>query len=267
MNPGDDTPDSRRRRRGTRSTTDANTRTSIDALANERSHRSMTGACEIVHETLIRTWPPTASWIDDTRDDLRMRQRLTQAVHRVGQSGARCRSAVSWHTARDRRSTGAPVRSGARGVPAVFLDASRDASRRRERAVAADERTPSRGYGGFAFTVLSALAVAAAAASVVAFAALEPSRTRKPRPKNGLRGPRYRKRSRSPRRARSRVAPRGRECGPPRADHARSAKRDRERAGSDGSVGHRSRPRTDSRRRRAHRPRVSRRVDDRHRSA
>ena len=63
--------------------------------------------------------------------------------------------------------------------------------------------------------------------SIVAFAALQRRRTRKPRQRNGLYARSRPKRSRSPDAPEARVAARGRERGPPRADHTPRRKRDR----------------------------------------
>ena len=35
---------------------------------------------QIIHETLISTWPRLREWIDESRDDLRMRQKVAHAA-------------------------------------------------------------------------------------------------------------------------------------------------------------------------------------------
>ena len=57
VNPGDDTPDTRRRLSWEEIDSDANSRTVVDTLANERLLTVDDRGVEIVHETLIRTWP------------------------------------------------------------------------------------------------------------------------------------------------------------------------------------------------------------------
>jgi WD40 repeat protein len=175
VNPGEDTPDSRRRLSWDEIGTDANSRIVVDTLANERLLTVDDRGVEIVHETLIRTWPRLRAWIDDNRDDLRMRQRLTQAAAEWARQGhdpdllyrgTPLATALEW---RDRSDVGLTE------LPAVFLDTSRDAREVEERAAAAAERRRRR-VRRFAFTVLSLLAVTAAAASIVAFAALQQSR-------------------------------------------------------------------------------------------
>ncbi|GAB5374984.1 MAG: hypothetical protein AcusKO_14460 [Acuticoccus sp.] len=42
---------------------------------------------QIAHEALLRSWPRLRAWIDDARDDLRMRQRLIQYAQEWGASG------------------------------------------------------------------------------------------------------------------------------------------------------------------------------------
>ncbi len=175
VNPGDDAPDSRRRLSWDEVDTDANSRTVVDTLANERLLTVDDRGVEIVHETLIRTWPRLRAWIDDNRDDLRMRQRLTQAAAewaRQGRDpdllyrGTPLATALEW---RDRSDVGLTE------LPAAFLDASRDARQAEERAAADAERRRRR-VRRFAFTALSLLAATAAAASIVAFAALQQSK-------------------------------------------------------------------------------------------
>ena len=175
VNPGDDTPDTRRRLSWEEIDSDANSRTVVDTLANERLLTVDDRGVEIVHETLIRTWPRLRAWIDDNRDDLRMRQRVTQAAAEWARQerdpdllyrGTPLATALEW---RDRSDVGLAE------LPAVFLDASREARDVEERAAADAERRRRR-VRRFAFTVLSLLAATAAAASIVAFAALQQSK-------------------------------------------------------------------------------------------
>src|SRR6185436_12975017 len=62
---------------------------------------------QISHEALLRSWPRLRGWIDEARDDLRMRQRLIRHAEEWEASnrdpdlllrGASLLSAVDWRT-------------------------------------------------------------------------------------------------------------------------------------------------------------------------
>ncbi len=172
--PGENTPDTSRRLSWPELGGDAKSRAVIDALANERLLTIDDRGVAIVHETLIRTWPRLRSWIDDARDELRTRQRITQASTEWDNQGrdpdllyrgAPLASALDWSAHTD---------LGLAELAVAFLGASRAARDAEHAAVAADERRRRR-VRRFAFSALSALALAAVTASVVAFAALERS--------------------------------------------------------------------------------------------
>lgn len=125
-------------------------------------------AVQIAHEALLRSWPRLRGWIDDARDDLRMRQRLIQhagdwrAADRDADMllrGTSLLTAIDWQ-----------AKNPDQGGPAVteFLDAS---VAERERAEAADRqrRIRARRVRTAAVAALSLLAAGATAASVVAY--------------------------------------------------------------------------------------------------
>ena len=179
VTPGENAPDASRRLGWEEIGADAKSRAVIDALANERLLTIDDRGVAIVHETLIRTWPRLRSWIDETRDELRTRQRITQASTEWDKQGrdpdllyrgAPLASALDWSAHTD---------LGLGELPAAFLDESRAARDAEQATIAADERRRRR-VRRFAFSALSALAVAAVAASVVAFAALENSQDKEP---------------------------------------------------------------------------------------
>jgi WD40 repeat protein len=172
--PGENTPDTKRRLAWDEVHTDGTTRDVIDILAAERLLTVDDRGVEIVHETLIRTWPRLRGWIDESRDDLRERQRVSQAANVwEGQGrdpdllyrGAPLAAALEW---RERADVGLADR------PDAFLEAGRAARSAEERStiVAGQRRRRAR---RLAFGVLSFLAIAAVAASVVAFLALRRS--------------------------------------------------------------------------------------------
>ncbi len=174
VTPGENTPDTRRRLSWDEIGDDPKTRAAIDALANVRLLTIDDRGIEIVHETLIRTWPRLRSWIDESRDDLRTRQRITQAStewDRQGREpdllyrGAPLASALDWRSRTDLVLA---------DLPAAFLDASRAARDAEQAAVATAERRRRR-VRRIAFSTLSLLAIAAVAASVIAFTALRRS--------------------------------------------------------------------------------------------
>ncbi len=172
--PGENTPDTRRRLAWDEVRTDGTTRDVIDLLAAERLLTVDDRGVELVHETLIRTWPRLQGWIDESRDDLRALQRVSQAANvweTQGRDpdllyrGAPLAAALEWRERAD---------VGLADLPDAFLDAGRAARDAEERAtlVADQRRRRTRRY---AFGALSFLAIAAVASSLVAFLALRRS--------------------------------------------------------------------------------------------
>ncbi|MDQ1521802.1 MAG: hypothetical protein QOI55_2875, partial [Actinomycetota bacterium] len=174
VSPGDNAPDARRRLTWDEVDADARTRAVVDALANARLLTVDDRGVEIVHETLIGTWPRLREWIDESRDDLRTRQRITQAAIEWDNQGrdfdllyrgAPLVAALEWKSRAD---------VGLGDLATGFLDASRDARDAEAiAAVAAEHRR--RRVRRVAFGALSVLAAAAVAASLVAFGALQRS--------------------------------------------------------------------------------------------
>jgi WD40 repeat protein len=132
---------------------------------------------EIAHEALLQSWPRLRRWIDDARDDLRMRQRI---AHAAAEWSAQGRDA-------DLLYRGAPLQAALEWAdehgevlgPAEeeFLSASREAfiaaKRRSEEAA-----RRSRRLWRIAVSTLALLAAAAIGATVIAFSALGESRAR-----------------------------------------------------------------------------------------
>jgi WD40 repeat protein len=130
---------------------------------------------QIAHEALLRTWPRLRGWIEESRDDLRMRQRIARA-------------AAEWEAAErdpDLLYRGTPLLTAqewrARNpdlvgeLESTFLQASATAKAEQEALAAERERRRRRGRR-FGIAALTALAVGASAASVVAIVALQEAR-------------------------------------------------------------------------------------------
>ncbi len=173
VTPGEDSPDTRRRLSWDE-IDDSETRDLVDTLATDRLLTVDDRGVELVHETLIRSWPRLRAWIDENRDELRSRQRITQSAmewsaHRKDPDllyrGARLATAVEW---RARANIGLPEPSS------EFLDASVAAQDAEAAAFATAERR-RRQVRRFAFGALSLLAIAAIVASTVAYVALRRS--------------------------------------------------------------------------------------------
>lgn len=130
---------------------------------------------QIAHEALLRTWPRLKGWIEECRDDLRMRQRIARA-------------AAEWEAAdrdADLLYRGTPLLTAqewlARNPDLVgdlesnFLNASAIAKAEQEALAAERERRALRARR-FGIAGLSSLAVGASAASIVAILALREAR-------------------------------------------------------------------------------------------
>ena len=123
---------------------------------------------QIAHEALLRTWPRLRGWIEESRDDLRMRQRISRA-------------ATEWNVESrdsDLLYRGTPLLSALEWagrnpdqldeLERAFLDASTETKARAE-AVAAERERRTRRARRTAVAVLSFLALGTTAASVIAF--------------------------------------------------------------------------------------------------
>ena len=175
VTPGDGVPDTRRLLIWRQVGADASVRAVVDTLANERLLTVDDRGVEIIHETLNLTWPRFRGWIEESRDDLRMRQRVAQdAAEWDAQNrdsdllyrGTPLAVALEWYAHDD---------SEHDDLSAEFLEAGRHARESREAAAVLEERRRRR-VRRIAFAVLSTLTIAAAVASAVAFVALGDAR-------------------------------------------------------------------------------------------
>lgn len=132
---------------------------------------------EIAHEALLRSWPRLRRWIDDSRDELRTRQRISHA-------------AAEWHAQqrdRDLLYRGTPLRAAREWAvehgdalgpdEQAFLAASIEVFEG-ELARSRQASRRSRRLRRVAVAVLAGLTLAAVVASLVAFSALGESRRR-----------------------------------------------------------------------------------------
>ncbi|WP_420345087.1 protein kinase domain-containing protein [Pelagibius sp.] len=174
VTPGEETPDTRRilaRGEIEHDSTPKVLQRVVERLTEARLLTVDAQNVQIAHEALLRTWPRLRDWIEESRDDLRTRQRLARA-------------AAEWDTAgrdADLLYRGTPLlaaqdwaakRPDLPGeLDRAFIDAS--ARAKAEAVTAATERRRrQRRTRRVAVSMLSFLAVGASAASVVAFLAL-----------------------------------------------------------------------------------------------
>ncbi len=122
---------------------------------------------QIAHEALLRTWPRLRGWIEESRDDLRTRQRISHAAAEwdgAGRDsdllyrGTPLLSALEWVSKN-------PDQLGA--LERAFLVASEDAKARAE-AIAAESERKARRTRRIAVAVLSFFAIGATVSSVFA---------------------------------------------------------------------------------------------------
>ena len=130
---------------------------------------------ELAHEALIRTWGRMGSWLDESRDELRARQRIEAAAReweRQGHDpgllyrGTPLAAAVEWR---------AGLADALIGPPAAFLTAA-EAARDEERRAVAERDVRGRRVRRRAVSALAGLAGVALVASAVASIALAGSR-------------------------------------------------------------------------------------------
>lgn len=123
---------------------------------------------QIAHEALLRTWPRLRGWIEESRDDLRMRQKILHAAAEWegGQRdddllyrGTPLLSALEWH-ARN------PGQLGPLGRE--FLDAS-ETHRARLDAIAEDRLRRTRRWRRAAVVTLAILAAGTSLSSLIAY--------------------------------------------------------------------------------------------------
>ncbi len=173
VTPGEGTPDTRRLLPIDEVENDADpetTRRVVEALTDARLLTLDDKTVQIAHEALLRTWPRLNSWIEDSRDDLRMRQRIQHdAAEWDNESrepdllyrGTRLLAAEEW-SGRNENILGALERE--------FLGEAREA---RDKAQAASNwrRRRRRRINQIAVGALALLAVGATASSFLAIRA------------------------------------------------------------------------------------------------
>ena len=175
INPGEGTPDTRRRvKRQALGGLDGLTEV-LEKLAAARLLTVDDDAVEVAHEALIQSWPRLRTWVDDSRENLQTRRRIgIAAAEWDGQDrnrdllfrGTQLAGALEWFD--DHPDELEPT-------AVEFLEAAKEVRDRaeREQAERADRARRNR---RLAVGSLSVLAAAAVVASVVAFVALGESR-------------------------------------------------------------------------------------------
>ncbi|MGI9436105.1 MAG: protein kinase domain-containing protein [Geminicoccaceae bacterium] len=173
ITPGEGTPDTRRllpRSEIDRDPDPATMMRVVESLTDARLLTVDEASVQIAHEALLRTWPRLRGWIDESRDGLRMRQRISRAAADWEQEsrdsdllyrGTRLLSAVEWAD----RNTDQLSK-----LERAFLDASTETKAEAE-AAAAERARRRRRFGSFAIAGLAVLAIGATVASIVAFRA------------------------------------------------------------------------------------------------
>lgn len=170
VNPGEATPDTRRL------FPIANIDQDSDPLVMHRVVERLTEArlltvddtnIQIAHEALLRTWPRLHEWIEESRDDLRMRQRISRVAAEWNAEnrdsdllyrGTPLLSALEWA---DKNS------DQLNKLEHAFLAASAE-TRERSVAAAAERARKTRRIRRFAIALLIFLTVGTTAASIVA---------------------------------------------------------------------------------------------------
>jgi WD40 repeat protein len=147
----------------------------VESLTEARLLTVDAGTVQIAHEALLRTWPRLRAWIDECRDDLRTRQRISHAAAEWDHAGrdpdllyrgTPLLSALDWAAEN-------PDQPGV--LESAFLDASTDARAKAE-AISVDRERRARKVRRAAIAFLTLLAVGATAASVAAFMAFREAR-------------------------------------------------------------------------------------------
>jgi WD40 repeat protein/serine/threonine protein kinase len=142
----------------------------VERLTEERLLTVDDATVQLAHEALLRSWPRLRHWIEESRDELRIRQRISHAAAEWDQSnrdkdmlyrGTLLLSALEWAGQH-------PDDLG--GIERAFLDASAQAKTESE-AIALEQERKARRVRRIAIAVLALLAAGATAASIVAFMA------------------------------------------------------------------------------------------------
>jgi WD40 repeat protein len=175
VNPGDGTPDTKRLLTWREVGDDPTTRLVLSRFADSRLLTVDDRGVQLAHEALLRTWGRLATWLNESRDEMRTGERIEDAAReweRQGRHpdllyrGVPLAVALEWQAHHE----------GAVGEPAgSFLEAaarSRDAEAR----AAAERQQRTRRIRRRVLLALSTLTVVSLVTSVVAFGALGRSR-------------------------------------------------------------------------------------------
>jgi len=178
VTPGEGTPDTRRILARSEIEHDSNPVVMHRVVENLTEARLLTvddTSVQIAHEALLHTWPRLRDWIEESRDELRMRQRISRAATEWDAEGrdsdllyrgTPLLSVLEWAGQN-------PDQLGK--IERVFLDASAE-TRAKTQAIAAERKRRLRRFRRVTIAVLSVLALGTTMASVVAFVALRKAR-------------------------------------------------------------------------------------------
>ncbi|CAB1085039.1 High-affnity carbon uptake protein Hat/HatR [Olavius algarvensis Delta 1 endosymbiont] len=178
VTPGEGTPDTRRiisRSELERAADPAVMHRVVETLTEARLLTVDDASVQIAHEALLRTWPRLRTWIEESRDELRTRLRISRAAAEWDAEGRDADllyrgtpmlSALEW-------AERYPDQLGR--LERDFLDASAETKARAE-AVAAERKRRNRRVRRVTVAVLSVLALGTSMASIVAFTALREAR-------------------------------------------------------------------------------------------
>jgi WD40 repeat protein len=173
VRPGEGTPDTRRAVARSEIARDSQAEVMqrvVDCLTQARLLSVDEATVQIPHEALLHTWPRLRDWIEEFRDDLRMRQRISRAAAEWDDAerdsdllyrGTLLLSALEW-MAKNRDDLGEVERE--------FVDASAEAAAK-AKAVAAERERRMRRLRRLAVGFLSFLAVGATVTSITAVVA------------------------------------------------------------------------------------------------
>lgn len=180
VTPGEGTSDTRRRLSMSELNRDHDSQVSRKVAAEMIDARLLTvdrDSLEIAHEALLRSWPRLRGWIEEARDDLRTRQRVGYAAAEWSAQG-RDLDLLYRGTPLQATLEWAAVHGDALGpAEEEFLAASQEAWLQAKARLEEAARR-SRRFQRVAVSFLVILAVAAVAASIVAFSALGQARSR-----------------------------------------------------------------------------------------
>jgi len=150
----------------------------VEGLTEARLLTVNDATVQIAHEALLRTWPRLRDWIEESRDNLRTRQRISRAAEEWVAEGRE----------QDRLYRGAPLLSALEwmeknadqlgDIERSFIEASAEARDHEKAAVEAEERRRRR-LRRMATTALALLAAGATVASAIAFLAFRDAQSNK----------------------------------------------------------------------------------------